>query len=75
MSDYSEPRNRRISPLYVLTTILGTVLALATVKFVLGIDIIGGLVEFLTSLSDGLDTRIDFWNDTTSAFLDKVDQP
>ncbi len=75
MSDYSEPRNYRISPLYVSATILGTILALATVKFVLGIDVIGGLVDFLTSLSDGLDTKLDLWNDTTSAFLDKVDQP
>ena len=60
MSDYPEPRNRRTSPFYVMATILGTILAMSVIRFILGIGIIGGLVEFLVSFSEGLDTHTDY---------------
>lgn len=73
MSDYTEPRRHTTSPFYVALTIIGTILVLSALKFAFGLDIVGGLVEFLTSFSDGFTTRTDYWKDLTSAFLDRID--
>lgn len=73
MSDYTEPRRHTTSPLYLASAIIGTILALSALKFAFGLDIIGGLIEFLTSFSDGFTTRTDYWKDLTSAFFDRID--
>ena len=53
MSDeYDEPTKRRISPLYIAGSIIGTILVLSVLRSMFGIDLVGNLIDMINFIPD-----------------------